>query len=167
MCAVAEQRTPAAAASTLVIGWGNELRGDDAAGRAVARSVAGWAHDGVTVLEAHQLLPEAAEAAAAADRVIFVDCRVAAPGAAAQCARIRRGDAAPAACGLGHVTEPAQILDLAWRLYQAAPEAWLVTVPGTEFDVGRPLSATTSRGMRDAEAAIRTMLSESSAGKEL
>jgi Ni,Fe-hydrogenase maturation factor len=55
----------------LVIGYGNELRGDDAIGQWVARAVA-----------AHQLTPELAEDLAHTDYAVFVDAYRAEAGVA-------------------------------------------------------------------------------------
>jgi hydrogenase maturation protease len=60
----------------LVIGHGNELRGDDGAGPSVARAVASWHLPGVRTLAVHQLTPELAEDLAQTKRVVFVDAAV-------------------------------------------------------------------------------------------
>src|SRR5690242_2835552 len=65
--------------SFVVIGYGNDIRGDDAAGPLAARAVAAWGAPGVRALAAHQLTPELAEALAAAELAIFVDAGVAPP----------------------------------------------------------------------------------------
>jgi Ni,Fe-hydrogenase maturation factor len=66
--------------STLVIGCGNDLRGDDALGPLAATAVAAWDMPGVQALAVHQLMPELAEALAEADLAIFVDaCAPVAP----------------------------------------------------------------------------------------
>src|ERR1043165_3956952 len=57
----------------LVIGYGNELRGDDAAGPEVARSIAELQLPGVEVLVRPILTPELADNVAQAATVIFVD----------------------------------------------------------------------------------------------
>lgn len=166
MSAAAETRRRPGTHPTLLIGWGNELRGDDAAGRLLARTVVGWGRDEVRVIEAHQLLPEFADAVADAARVVFVDCRADAPGDAARTTRITDRGGRFGAGGLGHAAGPEEILDLAWRLYEARPEAWLVTVPGSEFGVGRPLSAETRSAIVEAEESIRKLLSNNPPGKE-
>ena len=60
----------------LVIGYGNELRGDDGAGPSVGRAVASWHLPGVRTLAVHQLTPELAEDLAQTKRVVFVDAAV-------------------------------------------------------------------------------------------
>jgi hydrogenase maturation protease len=57
----------------VVIGYGNEVRGDDGVGPRVARVVAGWQLPHVKALAVHQLLPELVESFAEASAVVFVD----------------------------------------------------------------------------------------------
>src|SRR5262245_1795360 len=62
--------------SVVVIGYGNDLRGDDAVGLRAAQAVAAWDMPGVCGLAVHQLTPELAEILAGAALAIFVDARV-------------------------------------------------------------------------------------------
>jgi hypothetical protein len=57
----------------LLIGYGNELRGDDGVGPYVAREIDRRDLPGVRTFALHQLAPELAEEIAGADGVIFVD----------------------------------------------------------------------------------------------
>ncbi len=59
--------------NTLIIGYGNEIRGDDAVGPRIAALVNDWKLPAVTALAVHQLPPELAEPIAAAQQVVFVD----------------------------------------------------------------------------------------------
>ena len=59
----------------VVIGYGNELRGDDAIGPAVAEQVAAWGRPDIRAIATRQLLPELAEDLARASLAIFVDAR--------------------------------------------------------------------------------------------
>src|SRR5579864_2493011 len=66
---------------TLIVGYGNSLRGDDAVGLLAAGRLAGCGYDAVAV---PQLLPELAARMAAARRVIFIDAHTSvAPGGVA------------------------------------------------------------------------------------
>src|SRR5436305_5490516 len=66
--------------TVVVIGYGNTLRGDDAAGPRAARAVASWDLPGVIAKAVPQLTPELAELVAAAHLAVFVDARLAADG---------------------------------------------------------------------------------------
>ena len=60
---------------TLIIGYGNLLRGDDAIGCCAARELERYYHDSgeVRVIAAHQLTPEMADDIAASQFVLFMD----------------------------------------------------------------------------------------------
>ena len=140
------------AARWLVIGYGNPLRGDDAAGSVVAARLAALALPGVTIATPHQLVPELAPQLATADRVLFVD---ASHGAAVAIERILPD---PSATGLGHAATPGRLLALAADLYQARPPAWLVKVPARHWEIGAGLSETTATAIGQAVAEILDLL---------
>ena len=129
----------------LVIGYGNDLRGDDAAGRLVAARIDRDAGHDVEVLSVHQLTPELAPRVAAARVVVFVDAYVAEPGAATQVTRVTAdGQDSP----LAHVGGPPSLLALAESVYGHRPDAWLVTAPALCFDYGADPSPTTAADLR-------------------
>jgi hydrogenase maturation protease len=127
----------------LVIGYGNEMRGDDAAGPCVARRVAAWGRPEVDGLAVHQLTPELAAALAGAEVVVFVDACVK-DRERAVC--LRRLEAGPAAV-MGHTSDPRWLLSLADALYGRRPEAWLVTIPAADFGLGERLSPLARTGL--------------------
>lgn len=139
----------------LVIGYGNPWRGDDGAGPELAGRVATWNLPGVTALAPHQLVPELAVPLAECDGVVFVDAR--AGGAAVELTPL---SASPEGAGLDHRSSPAALLSLARTAYGAAPEAWLLTIPGTDFAPGRGLSRRTRQALEVAEVRLRAFLRE-------
>jgi hydrogenase maturation protease len=158
----AEVGGPAAdpARALLVIGWGNELRGDDGAGRATAEAVEAADWPGVAAQSVRQLTPELAESCALARTVVFVDACGAQRGSGICVRPLAPGPATGRPAALGHGGDPAGILAMADSLYGAAPEAWLVTIPGTSFGHGEPLSAGTREGVRQAVAWISNLQSQ-------
>jgi hydrogenase maturation protease len=121
----------------LVIGYGNELRGDDALGPRVAAAIAARQLPGVQVLAPRQLLPELAAELAEARRIIFVD----ATGNREQhSVDTRPVEPSPELSALGHTSRPAEMLALTLALYGRCPPAWLITVPAERFELGAPLS---------------------------
>ena len=63
--------------NTLVIGYGNVLRGDDGAGFLTAELLRDKLRDpDIEILSQHQLLPELMEPISRAARVIFIDATV-------------------------------------------------------------------------------------------
>src|SRR5271166_6728975 len=76
---------------TLIIGYGNPLRGDDGLGWQVASELAKCVDALISVLAVQQLTPELAEPVSDADLVIFVDaCCDGEPGSW-RCESIRPG----------------------------------------------------------------------------
>ncbi|MCE9614347.1 MAG: hydrogenase maturation protease [Lentisphaerae bacterium] len=142
----------------LVIGWGNVLRGDDAAGRRVAEAVAAWTRHDVTALPVHQLTPELADTLADARRVVFVDAYAAAGTGAP--VRVEHLTAAPVGPGgtVGHHGDPAHLLQLAGQLYGNVPDAWLIGIPAFNFALGETLSPETARGVADAMQQVERLL---------
>ena len=139
----------------LVVGYGNELRGDDAAGPCVARRVADWERPEVDGLAVHQLTPELAPALAGAEVVVFVDACVD-DGEQKVC--LRRLEAGPGTV-MGHTCDPRWLLALAEALYGRRPEAWLATIPAADFGLGGRLSPTARAGVAVALRQINRLAS--------
>ena len=146
---------------SLVIGYGNVLRGDDGIGPWVAETLAATAPPDVRVLSVHQLTPELAETIALAEIVIFVDAHLAEPGADVVVSRL---EAETTAESLGHVFHPAQLLAWTRALYGAVPDAYLVMIPAATFEVGEALSPLARAGGRGALGMVRRLLTGESAG---
>jgi hydrogenase maturation protease len=133
------------AGRTLVIGYGNTLRGDDGAGPRVA-AAAGARHD-VHARAVHQLTPELTAALADVDVAVFVDARPSHPDGPVEVSALEPGGAgAP----LAHGSDPRGLLALTEALHGRRPRGWLITVPAVSFDYGEELSATTARGVAQA-----------------
>jgi hydrogenase maturation protease len=140
---------------TLVIGYGNDLRGDDAVGPLAATAVAEWDAPGVWALAVHQLTPELAEALAAADLAIFVDACTSPERAEVETQRI---EPATIDSALGHTGDPCALLALTAALYGRCPSAWSITVPAQSFAFGAGLSPAAERGLAAALQHMRDLL---------
>ncbi len=130
----------------LALALGTPLRGDDAAGAAMARGLPELL-PGIEIVEAAELLPEHAEAAAGADGVLFLDASVSGrPG------EVNVAPVAPrtARAAILHALLPEEILGLARALYGRAPPAALVTVAGKDFAFGDGLSAEVEAALPEA-----------------
>ncbi len=144
----------------LIIGYGNELRGDDAVGPKVAKIVAHWQLPSVRTIATQQLKPELVNDIAAADYVIFVDAgsdqcsarTVQLNPIVVGCPSSRALTASLSADSLA--ANPLTLLNLAKQLYGHAPQAWLLEVPTENFDTGKGLSSITQRG---CDQAVRTI----------
>ena len=131
----------------LVIGYGNDLRSDDAVGQKVANAIASEELPHVTSLCVHQLTPELAAFLATSDLAIFIDACY-----ASVCENVRVQAIAPTnstAIG-GHTGDPRSLLALTQALYNQVPNAWWVTIPGTNFELGDRLSPIAERGIQVA-----------------
>lgn len=134
----------------LVIGYGNTLRRDDGVGPWVATQVAERLGDAVRCTAVPQLFPELAECIAHARCVVFVDAGPAAATMAVQALGVSESDVPPGT----HVSDPRALLGLATALFGSRPQAWLLTVPGSDYSHGEGLSPQTRDGAAQAVAWI-------------
>ena len=143
---------------TLVIGYGNTLRGDDGVGYLAAEQVAAWNLPDVTAIACHQLSPELAAALAECDRVVFIDATL--PGAETD-VQVRSLQPA-AAKGLdAHRSDPAELLQLTVQLYDTSPQAFHLLLPTAEMDFTEELSAIAQVGLEMALQKVRALLQTS------
>jgi hydrogenase maturation protease len=136
----------------LLIGYGNELRGDDGIGPHVARAIQVQQPGGVTVTILDDLVPELAATIASWRVVFFVDARMNRQEEPVEVISLE-----PTAVSnlCGHLCEPASLLSLAQALYGRAPLAWWITVAGRNFDLGERLSP---EALANAKAAVTKII---------
>ena len=140
-------------AGTLVIGYGNTLRRDDAVGPKVADTVAALALPGVCTLACPLLTPELADPVSRARIAIFVDAAVDAPREV----QLRKLAPADTSQIMAHAASPATLLALARDVFGHSPEAWLLTIPAEDISIGEELSAFTRRGLETALEQIKQL----------
>ncbi len=142
----------------LLLAYGNPLRQDDGAGLRLAEQMADyWQSTGMPLrhLAVQQLAPELAVEIAQPGvlAVVFVDARVDAPDSVPDGVVVAalRSDG-PSSPSLGHHTQPDVLLAYAALLLNGrpAPPAWLVTVPGVNFEHGEGLSQVASAAIEAA-----------------
>jgi hydrogenase maturation protease len=129
--------------TVMVIGYGNDLRSDDGIGQRIANEIASWHLPSVESVAVHQLTPDLADSLASTDLAIFVDA----------CLPVENFDVqvqslAPA-CDIDtnvHTGNPRSLLALTEAIYGNCPQAWWVTIPGINFEVGDRLSRTAESG---------------------
>jgi hydrogenase maturation protease len=139
----------------LVIGYGNEGRGDDGIGQRVAEAIASASYPGVRVVTVGQLVPELAGEIAAAHVVVFVDARADSVRAGVQLTRITAHETTDWST---HTADPRALLALSGAVYGREPEAWWVTVPGQDFGFGVDLSPLARENVRPAVHCIEVLL---------
>jgi hydrogenase maturation protease len=143
--------------AAMIIGYGNELRGDDAIGQKIANTVSSWHLSSVQSLAVHQLTPELAEPLAHTDLAIFVDACIDGQGENVQVELISPNGSGVVSCHLG---DPRSLLALTEYIYGHCPSAWLVTVPGANFEISDRLSSTAQNGIAIALIKIVHLLDQ-------
>jgi hydrogenase maturation protease len=130
----------------LVIGCGNTLRGDDAAGVRAAELIAVRRPD-IDCLFVHQLMPELAEQIAEYRAVIFLDADANATELSAHLIAPSDGTEQPRT----HFLSPESLLALCRLLYQRVPAtAYSIGIPATEFEFSEQLSSSTERAVGES-----------------
>jgi hydrogenase maturation protease len=129
-----------------VIGYGNDLRGDDGVGRRVADEVASWSRACTRVVSVVQLTPDLAADMAEVERVVFVD-------ACEGLEQLRIETIEPddsSELSSSHHTSPSYLLYLAKQLYNHVPVATWLMLPARDFGLGESLSQQAQQGVDDA-----------------
>lgn len=144
------------ASSILLVGYGNTSRRDDGVAAHILQSLLGRLgmdsdsiggedslepSPGIKVLFLHQLAPELAELVAQYDTVVFIDAHVEGSG----WDDMSWQPVAPAveAGMIGHHLRPGVVVALAQSLYGGAPDAYMLSVLGHDFDFGEAISPQT------------------------
>lgn len=128
---------------SLVIGYGNTLRGDDAAGVRAAELIRSSIPD-VEVVIVRQLTPELAETISRHRHVVFLDASAQSDW---QSLRVLPVDATKiSSAPVTHAASPEQLLQLSESVYGVVPERTvLVTIPAVSLELGETLSPLTAR----------------------
>lgn len=122
-----------------VVGYGNTLRGDDAIGIEAAKKIQESASGlKAEVFQFQQLCIDAVYLLKDFHRVIFLDCSVEIGSGQVVCKKVSLDDTSPIT--MSHHLRPEQLLVLIRSLYGTAPDAYVLTVGGREFDFGAGLS---------------------------
>jgi hydrogenase maturation protease len=137
----------------LLIGYGNTVRGDDAAGIRAAELIS-KIFPKINCICMHQLLPELAEQVSEADLVFFVDA-----DASVSKLSVRTIEAEPdSEQPRTHFISPASILSLSCKLYERAPSrAYVIGIPASNFELSEELSQQTSQAVNDCVDEVRKL----------
>jgi len=150
----------------LILAYGNSLRRDDGAGFVLGDIVERMISEaglGVERIDSHQLEPEFALdiSAQKISAVLFIDTRAVPDTAAADDLRVHVRQIAAAenaSPSLGHHLNASTLLAYARYLFKKAPPAWLITVPGIDFDHGEGLSETALKAIDSAREILRDLI---------
>ncbi|MGQ9830303.1 MAG: hydrogenase maturation protease [Thermochromatium sp.] len=120
-------------AKTLIIGYGNPIRGDDAIGPlAIERLVERGLPVGVDAIARHGLTAELVTELVAYQRAIFIDAVTSGEPGTVQARRLE--PEVQARSTIAHVLDPSELLAWCRQLYGQTPETYLITVAGACFD---------------------------------
>lgn len=144
-------------APTLVFGWGNPSRGDDALGPLFIERIEAMNLPGVECLTDFQLQVEHALDLKGRARVLFVD------------ASIDTASFIPTRIGperdttfTTHAISPQSVMQTYVDIEKAAPPpCWLLAIGGTSFELGDALSTTAAANLESAVAWARDWLAPS------
>lgn len=143
---------------TLIIGIGNEMRGDDAAGVIAARLLA-ERHPATHLKTVHQLTAELALGLGAYTTVLFLDADLEASEVTCRAVEptFDRMTIDP------HHMTPGQLLAIARALEEPLPRyVFEVGLPVCSFEHGEPLSKVASEGVRSAHACVAGLFEDES-----
>ena len=139
-----------------VFAWGNESRGDDAIGAILARRILDLNHPGIDVVEDHQLNLEHVMDIRDGVPVLFVDASIAIDKEY----RLEKLSPLRDASISTHSISPTALLDLYEQtLGKNAPDAYLLHVSGTSFELGEEISAAASASVDQAWQFLADVLS--------
>lgn len=141
---------------SLVIGYGNDLRSDDGAGRAVADRINKLELPGVGVRSVMQLTPELALEIATVHTVVFVDASVDVAKTTVEPVSASPIDAA----AMTHYNTPATLLGMTAMLGAVPPTAVAVSIPVTDLGLGMEFTPMTEIGIEQAVAMVTTLVTE-------
>ena len=123
-------------APTLVFGWGNASRGDDALGPVFIERLRALGLPGVECLDDYQLQPEHALDLAGRTRVLFVDASLACTAPFEVSAPRPARDASFSS----HAMSPSALLQAYVNVHNAPPPpATLLAIRGERFELGEPM----------------------------
>lgn len=142
----------------IVIGYGNELRRDDAAGLTVVSSLESRIKpDSCRLVATTQLTPELAFDLADMDEAIFIDATpIGIPGKTVWTPIHVEDYSNPVT---GHEGSPGHLLDLTRSAFGRAPRAFLITICGVDFGYGEDLTPVVQKSV-DALVEELTILVE-------
>ncbi len=142
--------------NVLVIGYGNDLRSDDGAGRVVADRIAALDLPGVTTRSLSQLTPELSLEIAGKSHVVFVDANV----------EVTKTTLTPVGAASGeestwtHYTTPQSLLAMTSTVGPIPSNAHTISIPVADLGLGMELSPITAAGVEEAVKLITDLICE-------
>jgi hydrogenase maturation protease len=140
----------------LVIGIGNDARGDDALGPLLLRRLAEEGFPECEFLEVYQLQIEHALDLAGRQQVLFIDAGLDTPAPYTH----YRIEAATADTPFSHALSPEALLSVCLKLHGSVPAAQVLCIRGEYFELGASLSRTAMTHLQQAHSDFAARLRE-------
>jgi hydrogenase maturation protease len=138
----------------LIIGYGNTLRGDDAAGIRAVELIA-KRHPEIESVCMHQLMPELAEQIAENEIVFFCDADVNVKQPNVRLIVPSNEMDQPRT----HFISPESLLRLSQQLYQRMPlKAFIIGIPASQFEFSEELSELTKKAVEESVILVESLL---------
>ena len=152
------ERTPP---RLVVLGWGNDARGDDGLGPRLLGRIAALDLAHVATIEDFQLQIEHAMDLEEADLALFLDASVVAPAPFGFTETGPRDDASHST----HALSPEAVLEVFVRvLGREPPPAFVLAMRGEAFELGAGLGAVATEGLEAAWTFVRPLIETPDAG---
>ena len=143
----------------VVLGWGNDSRGDDGVGPALLARVAAAGWPELTTVEDYQLQIEHALDLVDADCALFLDAGKDTPAPFAFTRLAPKRDATHST----HALSPEAVLDVYLQVRgEAPPPAFALCVRGERFELGEGLSSAAVERLELAWDFVKTLMAEQS-----
>ncbi|MFG0250799.1 MAG: hydrogenase maturation protease [Phycisphaeraceae bacterium JB051] len=122
----------------MIIGFGSEIRGDDAFGPQIAYQLEDLVHPSIQVETCQGLTPDIALTMSEMDLVIFIDCAVGHEPGVINHKQIQTSD--DKSLSMVHFLSPESLMTWCGSLYGKLPEAHVFTVTGKCYEISNCLT---------------------------
>jgi Ni,Fe-hydrogenase maturation factor len=112
----------------------------------------------VEAIAVHQLIPELTEKLVEIDIAIFVDAYPSRIEGRTEDVQVHPVVLAQSGITTAHWCNPSVLLAMTYALYGYHPQAWWVTVPGENFELGECLSSVAKQGIETALEMIERLI---------
>lgn len=147
---------------TLIIAFGNPLRGDDGLGPALAQRLRSRLTDpSIEILIVHQPLPELAELIAQAEQLLLIDAAVHLPPGQIQLCELPNTTIDPSNFPLTtHHIAPLTLVQLAQVLFGHRPRTWILALGAADFSYRSSPSPAAAQALDQAQTAVERLLQQ-------
>ncbi len=148
----------------LIIGFGSEIRGDDAFGPQIAYQLEDLVHPAIQVETCQGLTPDIALTMSEMDLVIFIDCAVGHEPGVINHKEIHTSD--DKSLSMVHFLSPESLMTWCGSLYGKLPEAHVFTVTGKCYEISDNLTEPVQQAVPRVIEQVLNLLDEHGLSKQ-